>query len=665
MPFQERPIAFTWLVLTLALVILPHVTRVPLWITLAVLCLGGYRLLHEHLYWRLPPAWVVVLLVLLAVFGIMVSLGVPIGRHAGLALLVVLLGLKLLETRTQRDVMVLCCIGYFLVMTSFLYSQALSMALYLLVIMWLLTVTLMHFQHLGDIDRARLRVNLHQGSLLFVQALPLMAILFVFFPRLDGPLWSLPEDAGSGVSGFSDHISPGHIAELSASRAVAFRVEFDTAMPPPPQQYWRGLVLWDYDGYTWWKGPEFSGRPIEWQQADTTYTYTITLEPHGQPWLFSLDLPYAFRRRQHTFPFAHAGYYPTLGTLTNDFQLRAPGSISRLMRYTLQSYVHYHTGELGPAMRRRALQLPDNLHARVQRLARHWRQTSRHDRDIVQRALGYFHDQPFVYTLTPPALGDNPTYAFLFETRRGYCEHFASSFTVLMRAAGIPARVVIGYQGGEANPWGKYLTVRQSNAHAWSEVWLPKQGWVRVDPTAVVAPERIEMGPEGLPDFSFTPLIIRSSTWLTRLWRTMRLSLDALHYHWNRWVLQYSSARQTQLMAGMGLGELTWRGLTVVLCLLLSLMIAILAIRMFHHQTSRDRVVLAYQAFCRKLARRGMARKAYEAPLDFAQRVKHQHPEWAAQVDGIVRLYSALRYGRRQTDADIKRLQHAVRTFRP
>ncbi len=660
-----RPAAFTWLLCALMLVILPHVTRMPLWITCTALCLCLYRLMHDHMHWRLPSRGLGVLCALLLAGSILVSFGVPPGRRAAIAFLIVLLGLKLLETRTQRDVMVLSCIGYFLVMTNFLYSQSITMVVYLLVIVWLLTVALIHFQHLGDINRTSLRLTLRQGSLLLVQALPLMVVLFIFFPRIEGSLWGVPEDGGAGVTGFSDHMSPGQVAELSTSTAVAFRVEFDGDPPPTDLQYWRGLVLWDFDGYTWRPGPPLASQPMQWHGAGTIYTYTVTLEPHGSRWLFSLDLPYAFRRNGRTFTFDHAGYYNTLGTLTNDFQLRAKRPVSNLRRYTLQSVAHYHTGNLDDTMRRRALRLPHALHAGVRQLALQWRRASRSDRDVVQQAVRYFHTQPFVYTLSPPALEANPTYEFLFETQRGYCEHFASSFTVLMRAAGVPARVVIGYQGSEVNPLGQHLTVRQSNAHAWAEVWLERQGWVRVDPTAAVAPERIELGLDGVPELSPIPLIIRNSTWLHKLWRSTRLSWDALHHVWNRWVLQYSSERQTQLMTQIGLGELSWQGLTTVLVMLLSLMLTILALRLFRRHPRRDRVVLAYQKFCRKLARRGMTRKSHEGPSDFAQRVQRQRPELTAPVDFITRLYSALRYGQHQSATDTKRLQHAVRAFHP
>ena len=316
-------------------------------------------------------------------------------------------------------------------------------------------------------------------------------------------------------------------------------------------------------------------------------------------------------------------------------------------------------------MRERALQLPERLHTRVRQLALEWRQASRHDRDVVQRALRYFRQQAFTYTLTPPALGDDPTYGFLFDTRRGYCEHFASSFTVLMRAAGIPARVVIGYQGGEVNPLGLYLTVRQRNAHAWSEVWLQREGWQRVDPTAAVAPERIEIGLEALPDFSASPFLLRHYTWLNRLWRGLRLGLDAVHYQWNHWVLQYSAQRQTEFMVRIGLGALTWRGLTVALAVFLGGMIAIFALQMFRAPMRRDPIILAYQTFCAKLGRRGLLRRDYEGPLDFAQRVKQQRPELTAEIEHIVMLYSALRYGCHPTPAEISRLRHAVRAFRP
>jgi transglutaminase-like putative cysteine protease len=665
MPLQRYPLACTWLVVVLLGTILPHIPRLPAWIILTVLCFGVYRVLHDHLHWRLPARWLLILLALITTLGIVASFGVATGRRAALAFLVMLLGLKLLETHTQRDVMVLSCLGYFLVITNALYSQSLGMLVYLMGIVWLLTITVMHFQHLGDVNGPRLRANLRYGSVLCVQALPLMLVLFVLFPRIHGPLWSLPDDASAGVTGFSDHMSPGHLTELSESSAVAFRVDFANDVPPHHLRYWRGLVLWDYDGSTWHKGTDFFDHPIQWRHASSPITYTVMLEPHEKPWLFSLDLPAAFIRAQTTTPFTRTGLYPRFGTVTSDLQLRAHRPIREVTRYTLQSYVHYDAGGLTDAMRRRALQLPDTLPARVRELAQQWRQTSLGERDVVQQALQYFQEHAFVYTLRPPVLPHDPTYAFLFETRRGYCEHFASSFTVLMRAAGVPARVVVGYQGGEVNPLSQHLTVRQSNAHAWAEVWLPDEGWVRVDPTAVVAPERIETGIESFPELAPTPIIIRQATWLNQLWRQMRLGWDAVHYTWNHWVLQYSAERQVRLMASIGLGELTWQGLTVALVILLSAVLAILALRLFRPSTPRDRVVLAYQRFCRKLARRGIVRRAHEGPLAFAQRVQQLRPELVSQVDRITQLYSTLRYGRQRRAPDVQRLRDAVRAFRP
>jgi transglutaminase-like putative cysteine protease len=664
-PLRCYPLACTWLVVVLLLVILPHVTRLPAWISLLVLCCGVYRLLHDHLRWHLPPRWMMFLLAMLTTLGIVASFGVSTGRRAALAFLVMLLGLKLLETRTQRDVMVLSCLGYFLVITNALYSQSIGMLVYLMGVVWLLTVTVMHFQHIGDVNQARLRTNLHQGSRLCVQALPLMVVLFVLFPRLHGPLWSLPDDTRAGVTGFSDHMSPGHLTELSVSSAVAFRVDFASTIPPHHLRYWRGLVLWDYDGSTWRKGTDFFDQPIQWRQAYSPYTYTITLEPHAKPWLFSLDLPAAVIRHKTIVPFTHTGHYPPLGVVTSDLQLRASRPIHDLTRYTLQSYAHYDTGSLSDAMRRRALQLPEGLHERVRALALQWRQASHGEREVVRRALHHFQEHAFVYTLSPPPLADDPTYAFLFETRRGYCEHFASSFTVLMRAAGIPARVVVGYQGGEVNPLSQHLTIRQSHAHAWAEVWLLGAGWVRVDPTAMVAPERIETGREAVSEFSPVPGIMRPATWLTQSWRHLRLGWEAVHYTWRHWVLQYSAERQEHMMAGIGLGEWTWQGLTVALVVLLSSMLAVLALRLFRQPPPRDRVVLAYQRFCRKLARRGMVRHAYEGPFAFAHRVKDWRPGLSVPVDHITHLYGALRYGRQPNGHDVQRLRDAVRLFRP
>jgi hypothetical protein len=234
-----------------------------------------------------------------------------------------------------------------------------------------------------------------------------------------------------------------------------------------------------------------------------------------------------------------------------------------------------------------------------------------------------------------------------------------------MRAAGMPARVVVGYQGGDVNPLSQHLTIRQSHAHAWAEVWLPGAGWVRVDPTAMVAPERIETGIAAVPELSPLPVSMRPATWINQLWRHLRLGWEAVHYTWNYWVLQYSAERQMQMMANIGLAEWTWQGLTVALVVVLSGMLAVLAFRLFRRPPPRDRVVLAYQRFCRKLARRGMVRHAYEGPFAFAQRVKNWRPELSAPVDRITHLYGALRYGCQPNDTDVQRLRDAVRLFRP
>lgn len=662
---DHRPLACTWLAAAVVLVLLPHAIRLPLWVTLAAGCLVVYHLLYAYGYWRLPPPWVGAVFALLALSGIVLNFGLRLGQETSTAFLIVLLGLKLLETRTQRDAMVVSFIGYFLLLAYFFASQSPGTVLYFGVTVWLLTVTLIHLQHLGDITALRWRTSLRQGSVLVVQAVPLMVVLFILFPRLDGPLWRFPQPAGIATTGLSDRLSPGDISQLIASHEVAFRAKFTAAIPPPELRYWRGLVLWDYDGRTWQQGPLWSHRPIQWGKADTSYTYTITLEPHAQRWLFSLDLPYAWVRHGQVIPFTRADYYGHLGLLTADLQLQTPRPINTIRRYTLLSYARYASDDLTKSMRFYGLRLPANVHPEVYALAMKWRQASNDDADTVQRALQYFHDQPFTYTLTPPALVVDPTYEFLFVTRRGYCEHFASSFAVLMRAAGIPTRIVVGYQGGVVNTWSQHVTIRQSHAHAWAEVWLDSQGWVRIDPTAAVAPSRIERGIEALPELLSDPILLRYNSWLSALWQQIGQGWEAMHYAWNRWVLDYSVERQIELMQWLGLGELTWRGLTMLMVGLLSGMLVVFALRLARQQTPRDRVVMAYQRFCRKLARRGLVRQRYEGPLDFAQRVKHRRPELTAQVEDISTLYSTLRYGQQHNGHDLKRLRQAVRLFRP
>src|SRR3569623_253911 len=449
------------LLAALALVVGPHALHLPLWLSGVAVGLGIWRYIAARRQLRLPPTWLRIALTVLAHGAIFGQYGTLLGRDAGAALLIAMLGLKLLELREPRDVYVVACLGYFLVIVHFLYSQTPLLVVYMLATVVLLTATLID---LNRREHAPLRPLLRLAATLVGYAVPLMLAAFILFPRISGPLWGLPNDAYSGMSGLSNEMAPGRISQLSLSDAVAFRVEFEGALPPPQQRYWRGPVFSLTDGERWRGGPLGEGErgAPSFVALGAPFRYSVTLEPHDHRWLFALDLP---------------AELPAGARATDEFQLYAPQAVRERQRYTLTSYPDYRTVDMCNDERRRTLQLPAEGSPRARALAADWRAHATSSADVVQAALRMYREQHFVYTLTPPRIDDDFVDGFLFGTRRGFCEHYAASFAFLMRAAGIPARVVTGYQGGELNSIGNYLVVRQRDAHAWTEVWLGDSGW--------------------------------------------------------------------------------------------------------------------------------------------------------------------------------------------
>ncbi|MGH8482750.1 MAG: transglutaminaseTgpA domain-containing protein, partial [Nevskiaceae bacterium] len=495
------------LLAVLALVVAPHLWRMPPWIGAVVIAIGAWRGLAAWRQWRLPPQWLKVTLVLATVAAVLASHPGRFGQHAGTALLVAMLLLKLLEMRSRRDVLVVVALCYFVMLTHFLFSQELWTILYLGLCAVTVTAVLVEANHPGAPLAPRETLPLSAGMVAL--ALPLMVALFVLFPRVPGPLWGLPADAGAARSGISDTMSPGDISSLIQSDEVAFRVVFRGPPPAMRDRYWRGPVLSYFDGRRWsapFRGDEYfrmydpqtrlhAFAPTHAELSGQAVPYEVTLEPHRQHWLFALDLPDARQLPHET-------------QLTGYYQLLSRPLVKERLRYALASSPRYRLEpDLAEQWQRSARRLPDGRNPLAQALARQWRDEGLDDAQVIERALRLFRTQEFFYTLEPPRLGADPVDEFLFETRRGFCEHYSSAFTVLMRAAGIPARVVVGYQGGELNEVGGYYVVRQADAHAWSEVWLEGSGWIRVDPTAAVAPSRVESGlsaalePAELPAF--------------------------------------------------------------------------------------------------------------------------------------------------------------------
>ena len=653
---EPRRQAMLWIIASAAIVVLPHAMRMSPWLTLAFAGLLAWRYAIGQRRWYRPGLIVRLALALLLSAAVFHDYGTLLGRNAGTAMLIVLTGMKFLESRSLRDYMLTVFLLYLLIATDFLYSQSLVHGGYLVVAGTACTLALV------QLNRSRPRPWAEDARLVFglvLKALPLMIVMYLLFPRIQGGLWGLPADAFSGTTGLTEELHPGSIDQLNQSDATAFRVRFHGPRPPAKDMYWRALIMWQTDGRDWRPGPRFPADKRPTKTSGVRYHYTVTQEPTRQDWLAALDRPLA----------APAGT-----RLVGGYLLRARSAIQQRLRYRLVSQAQYRTGPLPEAQRRAGLALPVTITARVRALAMRWRRESSDAEGVVSHALAYFHNQNFVYTLTPPLLGDHPVDQFLFDTRQGYCEHYATSFVVLMRAAGIPARVVAGYQGGEYNEAGDYYIVRQADAHAWAEVWLQGHGWTRVDPTAAVAPVRIEYGIDVLRRLSSegAPLSELGGDALARamrlgalahLWVSTRMYWDLVNLQWYRWVSDYGETRQEDLLRALGLFTPSWLGRLAGLGASILLVTLGLAWFMGRRRT-RDPVLATYQRFCRKLARAGLARHAWEGACAYAKRVRHARPDLGAGVDAITSLYVRLRYGSASDGAELRDLKRKVRALR-
>ncbi len=617
---------------------LPHATHLPLWLSLACAALWLWRLALALLHRPLPHKWVHIGLALAAVAAVISQFGLFLGRNAGVPLLILLLFAKLLETQDERNKRVAMLLTYFAALSVFLFDQSLTMTLYLLVVAWLTTATLAHLQPLSP---ASLWPSLLTAGRLMAAGLPLALALFLFFPRLDTPLWMLPSNEETGRSGLSDTMQPGDFGRLILSGEVAFRAVFTGPVPDPRKLYWRGLVLTRFDGRVWRTLPSASDHQAAAQGLDAPLRYTLTLEPHERNWLFTLGLPAAL---------------PPETRLLTGMQLVTLKPVNQRQRFELVSYPRYRL-DASREERESALLLPAGFNPRARELAQSWRAQHTRPRQLMEQALAHFRGD-FTYTLTPPPLSLHSVDEFLFTTRRGFCEHYASSFVFLMRAAGIPARVVTGYQGGEVNPVDGYLVVHQSDAHAWAEVWLPGEGWVQVDPTASVSPARVERGlAAALPAVDLPPALAN----LQRPWlRGLRHAWEAMNNGWNQWVLGYDLDRQMRLLSRISpaLADRAWQLSVAILLAGLAIM-AGLAWRGMR-RTDRDDAARLYAGFT---ARLGLQPALNEGAGDFARRASQAFPALASDIRAISALYLRARYA--MDPRALSELADSVKRFRP
>jgi transglutaminase-like putative cysteine protease len=625
-------IALTWLLVAQLLVILPHLLHLPLWTSALWLVAASWRVQIFRMRARYPNAWAKGGLIVLALAGVLLSRGTLVGLDAAVVLLIATFILKLVEMRNRRDALVLIFLGFFCVTAAYLFDDSILAALYSLLPVTALLAALVGLQHSGFAERPWPTLRLAGGLLL--QALPLMLLLFLFFPRL-GPLWSLPMPSDKGLTGLSDSMEPADIAQLSRSSALAFRASFDGPMPPRDQLYWRALTLERFDGRRWSQSTyaELPQAP-QWSKRGAPLDYSIVMQPSGKPWLFTLDV----------------GETALDGSrMMSDFRWQRRRPVDRALLYQVRSWPQaMREANVAPSALRRALQLPEQGDPRSRAWAAELQRQHPQADALVAALLQHFNREPYVYTLRPQPLGADSNDDFLFNTRRGFCAHYAGAMTFVLRAAGIPARVVAGYQGGELNPGGNYIQVRQFDAHAWVEYWQPGQGWRSVDPTFQVAPQRIEQGLEEalveedgfLDDQPFSPLRYRELTWLNQL----RLGWENLNYDWQRWVLGYQSEQQLKLLQRW-FGSLDWQRLALALVGSGTLLLGLLALWLLGPwQHRRDPQRQAFRRFEQLLARHGVRRRAGEGPRAFAKRASLELPGQAPAIQAFARCFEAQRY---------------------
>ncbi|MBF6023600.1 transglutaminaseTgpA domain-containing protein [Lysobacter niastensis] len=637
-----------WTLAASAACLLPLLLQLPP--GLAVL-IGASAMAVGAMAWRQPlPGWMRLVLTLALVGAVLGLARFSFGRDTGCALLAAMLAIKPSETAGLRDARSMIGFALFAPFATFLLDQGpVSLMLGLVAIV----LSLAAMQTLADLESGdrmqrtpgkRLRAI---GRLLAI-GLPLALSVFWLFPRLGTPLWGVPERA-MARPGLSDRMTPGEWIDLMTDDTPALRVRFFGPAPDTSRMYWRGPVLWNFDGRSWTQPQWLRGVPAaESTPAAERWDYELEIEPTDRRQLVALDLPLAA---------------PDSMQMSRDHGLYARAPLTSMTRLRLRSAEpRQYDMKLGHVLRGMALALPDGYNPRTLALARQWRaQAGSDDEAIVRRALDWVR-RDFAYTLETPLLGRNSVDEFLFDYKAGFCEHFSSAFVVLMRGTGIPARVVTGYTGGYRNPIGDYWLVRRSDAHAWAEVWLPRRGWVRVDPTAAVAPERIydtlaDRAPGGdLLGGSVTPLL-NTSDWLRR--------------GWNNLVLGFDANRQQRLLAPLGIDRVDGSQLALMFAFAASLALLWMLWLSAKGHREPDPILRAWHALDRRYRRLGLGREPHEPASDWAQRVGRTRPELALSLQILSDRFVEWRYAEGQTGgragvADGQRsLAKALRAHRP
>ncbi len=616
-----------------------HLTTFPLYsatpipIILLLLTLSIWQAFIIYNGKKNPGKLVLLIVISATLLTIFYTYGFLFGRQPGITLVILMSILKLFETKNLRDCYIIIYSAFFIIASNFFHSQTVWLTIYVFIVVVILTTILIALSDkLGTLS---FKTRFKMSTRYFVYAAPLMVVLFILFPRIPGPLWGLQKDVFSSQTGLSEEMSPGSFNRLISSSSIAFRVKFDSVIPEHSQLYWRGIVLSLYNGTTWHRAdaPKTTVPNINFTEDHTDFIkYTITLEPTNLKWLLSLE-----------FPIDHESQYK----VNREAMLTTKKAVGNVISYSITSDTRSTNIALFEQESYKNRLLPVNLNPETLNFAKKlFIQSKLNDQQYINNVLQYYRVNEFYYTLDPDLLGNNAMDDFLFKTRRGFCEHYASSFVYLMRAVGIPSRVVIGYQGGTINPLDDYMIVRQSDAHAWAEVWI-NDVWQRVDPTAAVSPDRIEKGisNSGLDINKLPLLLVTNSTLL----KNTAFLYDSFQNSWNQWVINFDHKKQTNLLKNLGFKDATYSDL--ILLLIISFSITGLIVSWFllkQYTIEKDNTQHYYNIFCKKLKRYGIHRNFYEGPNDFEARVLNElllTPQARNDVTFVFKAYRTLHYG--------------------
>ena len=658
LPREARDTLF--LLAVIAWVIAPQVGNLPVWCSAMAACLLLWRSYLAGRSLALPSRWWLSSLLVLATGATYYTHRTLAGHEAGVTYVVVLLSLKTLEMRTQRDAFVVFFLGFFTLLSNFFVSQSLLTAMAMLVgLLGLLTALVNSHMPVG---RPPLMQAAKTAGWMALLGAPIMAILFVLFPRL-APLWGVPGDVAAGRSGLSASMQVGTIASLALDESIALRVRFRGTPPGQSNMYFRGPVLSSFDGREW--------RPLrpglrnslqaggELQVLGNPIDYEVTLEPTSRPWVMVLDATQSKPELK--------GYQVSMAP---DLQWLADQPIRDLVRYSVRSHTAYRYGPqtMVPALQD-YVNLPFNSNPRTQQLANEMRRDPRFagadTPAMVEAVMERLRTGGYSYTLEPGVFGTHTADEFWFDRKQGFCEHIASSFVLLMRAMNIPARIVTGYQGGSINAVDGFWTVRQSDAHAWAEVWVAGQGWLRVDPTSAVAPARIDsLSRLEPPRNVFSQAMSRVSPAFTV---QMRAMWEAANNRWNQWVLNYSQNKQFELLRNLGFESPSWEDLTYVLIALVVSASALGALWTLWERHRQDPWLRLLHGAAARLRKAGFAVPDSAPPRQMAALLKSpeaaNNPDLASIAQWLLRL-EAYRYAPLARHGHAPQLATLQREFR-